>query len=79
MITFLLQSRFSLFGCCSFRGVFAWDILALNSGQSDDVFSGEAGVFNIDGLAGLLISEAKELREEFELLLDTAFKSINLT
>lgn len=72
LITFLLQSRFNLFGCCSFKGVFAWDTLVLMSGQSGER-NGDAGegVGKIDGLAGPLISEADEFIDEVELLLET--------
>lgn len=70
MIMLLLQSFVCLLGCCSRSGVFA----GTESFQSGH-FTGDIGVRGedamIDGLDGVRTSDdVKELRDEFELLLD---------
>lgn len=65
------QSRPCLFGCCSFNGVLVHATLSL---QSEDVRSGEPGdrlgVIMGVGLEGVLRSDAMELSDDDELLLE---------
>lgn len=67
----LFHSLLCLLGCCSLRGVFTMETPSV---QSVGVRSGVPGV-NTCGLDGVLMSDAKELIDEVELLREHVVKT----